>query len=171
MAQEADAPPPANVDSIYLAKDDGTGQAGDAASSFVPTDIPIYCVVMLDSTTPVTIRMNLVAAKVTGVKADSKVLSVSYTTKDGQNRVNFTGRPTGKWVVVLIASTFTLMTSLYGTLVLMCSRRSTVQLQPRRSRQPRQRNQALSEERIKKFRQTFWFDGIFINIRLKFVGQ
>jgi hypothetical protein len=92
MAQEAGTSPPVNIDSIYLAKDDGTGQAGDAASSFAPTDIPIYCVVMLDSPAPVTVRMNLVAAKVTGVKPDSKVLSVSYTTKDGQNRVNFPER-------------------------------------------------------------------------------
>ena len=98
MAQEAGAAPPVNIDNIYVAKDDGTGQAGDAASKFAPTDVPIYCVVMLDSTAPVTVRMNLVAAKVTGVKPDSKVLSVSYTTKDGQNRVNFTGRPAGKWV-------------------------------------------------------------------------
>jgi hypothetical protein len=98
MAQEGDAPP-VNIDSIYLAKDDGTGKAGDAGTSFKPTDIPIYCVVMLDSTTPVTVKMNLVAAKVTGVKPESKVLSVSYTTKDGQNQVNFTGKPAGKWVV------------------------------------------------------------------------
>jgi hypothetical protein len=41
--------------------------------------------------------MNLVAASVPGVKADTKVVSTSYTTKDGQNRVNFYGRPDGKW--------------------------------------------------------------------------
>jgi len=100
MAQEAGSPPPVNIDSIYLAKDDGTGKAGDTGSTiFAPTDIPIYCVVMLDSATPVTVKMNLVASKVTGVKPDSKVLSVSYTTKNGQNRVNFTGKPDGKWVV------------------------------------------------------------------------
>ena len=99
MAQEADTAPPANVDSIYLAKDDGTGKAGDAATNFVPTDVPIYCVVMLDSSAPVTVKMNLIASKVSGVKTDSKVLSVSYTTKNGQNRVNFTGKPDGNWVV------------------------------------------------------------------------
>jgi hypothetical protein len=99
MAQEAGTAPPPNVDSIYLAKDDGTGKARDAATSFVPTDVPIYCVVTLDSSAPVTVKMNLIASKVSGVKADSKVLSVSYTTKNGQNRVNFTGKPDGKWVV------------------------------------------------------------------------
>jgi hypothetical protein len=100
MAQEAGIAPPVNIDSIYLAKDDGTGKAGDAATNFVPTDVPIYCVVMLDSSAPVTVKMNLIASKVNGVKPDSKVLSVSYTTKSGQNRVNFTGKPDGKWVVV-----------------------------------------------------------------------
>jgi hypothetical protein len=41
--------------------------------------------------------MNLVAANVPGVKAETKVVSASYTTKDGQNRVNFYGKPDGKW--------------------------------------------------------------------------
>jgi len=41
--------------------------------------------------------MNFVAVRVSGVKADTKVVTVSYTTKPGQNRVNFTGHPDGKW--------------------------------------------------------------------------
>lgn len=85
------------VDDIYLAKDDGKGQAGEAATVFRTTDIPIHCVVQLDSTTPVTVKMNLVVESVAGVRAETKVVSTSYTTKDGQNRVNFTGRPDGKW--------------------------------------------------------------------------
>lgn len=99
FAQKAIDPPGVGVDSIYLAKDDGTGKAGDPVTTFYPGDIPIYCVVQLDSSTPVTVKMNLVAQNVKGVKADSKVVSVSYTTKDGQNRVNFTGKPAGKWVM------------------------------------------------------------------------
>jgi hypothetical protein len=35
---------------------------------------------------------------VAGVKPETKVVSTSYTTKDGENRVNFNGRPAGKWV-------------------------------------------------------------------------
>ena len=35
---------PAGTVEIYLAKDDGTGKAGDEATSFVTTDVPIYCV-------------------------------------------------------------------------------------------------------------------------------
>jgi hypothetical protein len=87
-----------NVQELYLAKDDGTGNAGEAVSVFVTTDIPIYCVVQLDSSKPATVKMNLVAAKVPGVKADTKVVTTTYTTKDGQNRVNFSGKPAGKWV-------------------------------------------------------------------------
>src|SRR5688572_31200481 len=83
---------------LYLAKDDGSGNAGDQATNFVTTDVPIYCVVQLSSSTPVTVRMNLVAVAVPGVKAETRVVSTSYTTRDLQNRVNFTGRPAGQWV-------------------------------------------------------------------------
>jgi hypothetical protein len=98
-AQESDlASPDLGVTEIYLARDDGTGKAGDQATSFVTTDVPIYCVVLLDSATPVTVRMNLVAVSVAGVKAETRVVSTSYTTRDNENRVNFTGRPAGQWV-------------------------------------------------------------------------
>jgi hypothetical protein len=83
---------------MYLAKDDGNGKAGEQASSFVTTDVPIYCVVQLDSATPVTVKMNLVAVAVPGVKAGTRVVSTSYTTRDNQDRVNFSGRPAGQWV-------------------------------------------------------------------------
>ena len=91
------AKPEVGVEDIYLAKDDGKGQAGESATVFRTNDIPIYCIVQLDSTTSVTVKMNLVAESVAGVKADTKVVSTSYTTKGGQNRVNFSGRPDGKW--------------------------------------------------------------------------
>jgi len=98
FAQGSPPPTPVNIQDLYLAKDDGTGKAGEVATAFVTTDIPIYCVVQLDSSTSVTVKMNFVAAKVPGVKADTNVVSVSYTTTDGQNRVNFSGKPAGKWV-------------------------------------------------------------------------
>lgn len=94
----AQAQPEPGIGEIYLAKDDGTGKAGEATKSFVTTDIPIYCVVQLDSATPVTVKMNLVAESVPGVKAETRVVSTSYTIKDGQDRVNFSGRPQGRWV-------------------------------------------------------------------------
>jgi len=89
---------PAGVAEIYLAKDDGTGKAGEEATSFVTTDVPIYCVVQLGSALPTTVKMNLVAVAVPGVKADTKVVTTIYTTKDNEDRVNFTGRPVGQWV-------------------------------------------------------------------------
>ena len=99
FAQEIDSTPISAGDTeIYLAKDDGTGKAGDEASSFVTTDVPIYAVVMLGSATPVKVKMNLVAVAVNGVKPDTKVVSTSYLTRDNENRVNFTGRPVGQWV-------------------------------------------------------------------------
>ena len=89
---------PAGTVEIYLAKDDGTGKAGEEATSFVTTDVPIYCVVQLGSPLPTTVRMNLVAVAVPGVKADTKVVTTIYATKDNEDRVNFTGRPAGQWV-------------------------------------------------------------------------
>lgn len=85
------------VEDVYLAKDNGEGKAGDQATEFRTTDIPIYCVILLDTTAKTTVKMNFVAVSVAGVKPDTKVVTASYTTKEGQNRVNFTGRPEGTW--------------------------------------------------------------------------
>lgn len=85
------------LEDVYLARDDGKGKAGEEAGDFLTTDIPIYCVVVLDSTAAVTVKMNFVAVKVGGVKTDTKVVSAVYTTKAGQNRVNFTGKPYDVW--------------------------------------------------------------------------
>jgi hypothetical protein len=98
LAAFSQTPVPAAINQAYLAKDDGSGHAGEPATSFVSTDIPIYCVIQLESAVPTTVKMNLVAENVPGVKPETRVVSTSYTTKDGENRVNFDGRPAGKWV-------------------------------------------------------------------------
>ncbi len=85
------------VEEAFLAKDDGSGKAGDPVASFFTTDIPIYCVVQLSSPKPATVKMNFVAVAVTGVKPETKVVTTVYTTKDGENRVNFRGKPFDKW--------------------------------------------------------------------------
>jgi hypothetical protein len=85
------------VEEVYLAKDDGSGKAGEQVSEFLTTDVPIHCVILLDTPSKVTVKMNFVAVAVSGVKAETKVVAASYTTKDGQNRVFFTGRPDGRW--------------------------------------------------------------------------
>lgn len=85
------------IEEVYLARDNGEGKAGEQVTEFTTTDIPIYCVVLLESEAKAVVKMNFVAVKVSGVKAETKVVTASYTTKEGQNRVNFTGRPEGKW--------------------------------------------------------------------------
>ena len=94
---QSDVPAAPTVEEVYLARDDGEGKAGEQVSEFRTNDVPIYCVVLLDAVGKVTVKMNFVAVNVSGVKAETKVVTASYTTKDGQNRVNFTGRPEGKW--------------------------------------------------------------------------
>jgi hypothetical protein len=89
--------PTASVEELYLAKDDGNGLAGEQVTEFTTTDVPIFCVVLLDTFEKTTVKMNFVAVNVAGVKADTKVVTASYTTQAGQNRVNFTGRPEGRW--------------------------------------------------------------------------
>lgn len=91
--------PDVGVEEIFLAKGDGKGSAGDAAENFVVTDIPIYCIVQLDSLKSAVVKMNLIAVKVNGVKPETRVISVSYTTNGEQSRVSFKGAPQGKWVV------------------------------------------------------------------------
>lgn len=85
------------VEQMFLARDNGEGKAGDEAESFLTTDIPIYCVIQLNSTKPATVKMNFVAVSVQGVKAETRVISVSYKTNGKQNRVSFTGKPENFW--------------------------------------------------------------------------
>ena len=85
------------IEEMYLAKDDGSGKAGQAATSFAVNDVPIYCVVRLSGASPVTVKMNLIAVAVEGVKPETPVVSTSYKTKDNQDRVNFSGRPDRLW--------------------------------------------------------------------------
>lgn len=97
FAQAEPAVAAAGIEEVYLAKDDGNGKAGEQMTEFRTTDIPIYCVVLLESDAKTVVKMTFVAVSVSGVKPETKVVTASYTTKDGQNRVNFTGRPDGKW--------------------------------------------------------------------------
>lgn len=87
-----------SIDEIYLAKDDGNGKAGEMATSFTTTDIPIFCVVKLDLSQPTEVKMNLIAVKVKGVKPETTVITTAYKTKDEQNRVNFKGKPEKLWI-------------------------------------------------------------------------
>ena len=94
-AAEADAGP---VEDVYLARDNGEGKAGDMVDGFTTGDGRIFCVVVLTGFDPTPVKMLLVAVKVPGVKPESKVVTAAYTTKQGQDRVYFSGNPDGKWV-------------------------------------------------------------------------
>lgn len=94
---QGDAPVRA-IAEILLAKDDGAGAPGDFVEGFLTTDIPIYCVVMLSTSEPTLVKMNFVAVQVAGVKPGTHVVSSQYTTRAGENRVDFSGRPHGQWV-------------------------------------------------------------------------
>ena len=98
VAQEPASTPAPIIAEIYLAKQDADGKAGEPAEQFIVTDIPIFCVVRLYAPGVAAVKMDFIAAKVPGVKPESKVVSTSYTTKENEDRVKFTGRPQGQWV-------------------------------------------------------------------------
>jgi len=95
--RQVDVTPSSAVEDVYLARDDGEGKAGEVSAIFYTTDMPIHCIVVLANPDPAAVRMNFVAVKVNGVKPDSRVVSSSYATRQGQDRVFFTGKPQGKW--------------------------------------------------------------------------
>lgn len=97
MAQAPEPARPPLFEKVYLAKDDGAGNPGEEADEFLPTDIPIHCVVMLSTVSPVTVRMSLIAENVPGIKLASEIISTRFTTDDTQDRVFFNGRPKKVW--------------------------------------------------------------------------
>jgi hypothetical protein len=96
-AQESDDPVRPIIAEVFLAKANSDGLAGEPAENFVVSDVPIFCVVRLHSSGVAAVKMDLVATKVPGVKPDTKVVSISYTTKANEDRVNFSGKPHDIW--------------------------------------------------------------------------
>lgn len=86
-----------NVEEITLSRSDGNGEAGGTTDKFSTTDVPIRCFIQLDSEKPATVKMIITAVKAAGLKPESKIVTVSYTTKDNQNQINFTASPNGAW--------------------------------------------------------------------------
>ena len=85
------------VEEISLARDNGSGKPGEATDKFIITDRPIHCLIQLNLDKPATVKMNLVAVKANGLKPETKSITVSYTTKENQNLVNFTASPDVVW--------------------------------------------------------------------------
>lgn len=86
------------VEGITLMRDDGNGNADEETTIFGQSDVPIHCQIFLDSFIPATVKMNLVATDVKGLKAESKIITVSYKTNGKQNVVNFSGSPDDIWL-------------------------------------------------------------------------
>jgi hypothetical protein len=85
------------VEEISLARDDGSGEAGETTNVFMTTDVPIHCFVQLASAKFVLVKMNFVAVKALGLKAETKVVTVSYKTNGKNNVVNFNASPETIW--------------------------------------------------------------------------
>ena len=86
------------IESIVIMRDDGNGNADEEVAIFDQTDVPIHCQIQLDSFIPATVKMNLIATDVKGLKAESKIITVSYKTNGEQNIVNFKGAPDNIWI-------------------------------------------------------------------------
>lgn len=92
------AKPVVGIESILLMRDDGDGNAEEETAVFKHSDVPIHCRIFLDSFIPATVKMNLIAMNVKGLKAESKIITVSYRTNGEQNIVNFRGAPDNVWI-------------------------------------------------------------------------
>jgi hypothetical protein len=85
------------VEEVSLARDDGTGKPGETAEKFSVNDRRIYCIIQLNSEKSVAVKMNFIAAKAERLKPETKIVTVSYTTKENDNGVTFNASPNGVW--------------------------------------------------------------------------
>lgn len=88
-----------SVEEITLARDDGSGQAGETSEKFNITDRPIYCILQIASTKTVAVKMILVAVKASGLKPETKIVTLNYMTQKDETGVTFNFSPgKGIWV-------------------------------------------------------------------------
>jgi len=85
------------IETVSLARDDGSGKAGETTDVFLTTDRPIHCFIQLSSIKPATVKLILVAVKAAGMPPETKSISVSYKTNGNQDQVNFNASPEGIW--------------------------------------------------------------------------
>jgi hypothetical protein len=96
---EEQTPTEIGVEEITLARDDGEGSPGEIVSVFSPNDVPIHCLIQLNSTKATAVKMNLIAVKANGLKPGTNVVTVNYKTNGNQNGVRFRASPDGVWAV------------------------------------------------------------------------
>ena len=87
-----------SVEQIYLARDNGKGNPGETVEKFSVNDRPVYCIIQLNTEKPVAVKMVFVAAKANRLKPETKIITVSYTTKETENGVTFNASPDGLWM-------------------------------------------------------------------------
>lgn len=84
---------------IALAKDDGSGAAGEEQYEFLPTDVPLHCSVLLDSPKVSSVRMDIVFLKAENATTGTKVVTVNFKSNGTHEIINFTGKPERYWKV------------------------------------------------------------------------
>ncbi|MDQ3634964.1 MAG: hypothetical protein M3405_10730 [Acidobacteriota bacterium] len=88
-----------SVEKLSLARKDKDGNIEEGLEVFNTKDIPITCYIDLSSDIPTLVKMNFIAVKAKGLRADIKIVTVSYKTKDGENSVSFNASPNKIWAV------------------------------------------------------------------------
>lgn len=93
---DADTKTP-EVEAIFLLRDDGTGKGGEETESFTTSDKILHFRIQLSSRKSASVKLILVAANVSGIKPETKSMTVSYKTNGKQNIVNFKASPEDSW--------------------------------------------------------------------------
>ncbi len=94
---DAKAETDVEITNLSLAKKDSDGNIIENLEVFSPKDVPIYCYIDLNSEIPTLVKMNVVAVKAKGLRANSQIISVSYKTKKGETGVSFDASPKNIW--------------------------------------------------------------------------
>lgn len=85
------------VTKLALAKEDKDGNIIEDTELFSPKDIPIYCYIDLNSKKPTMVKMVIIAVKAIRIRPNSKIITVQYKTKSGENEVSFNAKPRKVW--------------------------------------------------------------------------
>lgn len=87
------------VEKITLARTDKDGNIEEGIEVFGTKDVPIYCYIDLNSHKPTLVKMEFIAVKAKGLRPDTKIVTVSYKTKNGENSISFNASPAKIWAV------------------------------------------------------------------------
>lgn len=86
------------IEQISLWRVGADNNPSEETEGFLTSDKPLLFRVQLNSKTPVTVKMLLVAVNVQGIKPETKSVTISFTTNGKQNIVNFRASPEDNWL-------------------------------------------------------------------------